>query len=87
MRSISSPDPALRYSHFTVPALVDETLREGLERSLLTVDIEALHRLFGTLVTAGLRECVIGCGPEDPALYRLVWTDKGVAQRFLQKRS
>ena len=76
MRSLSSLDTSLRYSHFTVPSLIDETLREGVERSLLTVDVESLHRLCCTLVTAGLRELVIGCGPEDPALYRLVCTEK-----------
>jgi 2-isopropylmalate synthase len=75
MYSLSSPDTSLRYSHFTVSSLVDETLREGVERGLLTVDVESLYRLFGTMVAAGLREFVIGCGPEDPTLYRRVCTE------------
>jgi len=76
MSQTSPDDITIRYRGFTVPSLVDETLREGVERGFFTVDVESLYRLFSAQVTAGLREFVLGCGPEDPALYRVVCTKK-----------
>lgn len=80
MSKTSVPGATIPYSDFTVPYLVDETLREGVERSLFTVAVEPLYHLLCVQVAAGLREFVIGCGPENPALYRVVCTNKDKGQ-------
>lgn len=76
MNTASQPVVKPRYHDFSVPYLVDETFREGVERCMLTVEVEALYRLFLELVESGVREFVIGCGPEEPALYRTVCANK-----------
>ena len=58
-----------RYSDFAVPRIVDETLREGVERCMFPVDSDRLFALLRRMVDAGLREFVVGSGPEDPELY------------------
>lgn len=61
-----------RYRDFQVKYLVDESLREGLERCMFPVETADLYRLFKAQVEAGIRESVIGSGPEDPDLFRRI---------------
>jgi len=67
---MQSTEQNVRYSNFHVDYLVDETLREGLERCPLAVDEDSKYQLVQAMVDAGLREFVIGCGPEEPELAR-----------------
>ncbi|MGZ0785995.1 pyruvate carboxyltransferase [Pseudomonas saponiphila] len=59
----------IRYRDFSVPYLVDETLREGIERTAFPITVDAKLSILKSMVEAGLREFVVGCGPEEP----LVW--------------
>lgn len=61
-----------RFSNFRVNCLVDESLREGLERCMFPVHTDELYCLFEAQVGAGIRETVIGSGPEDPDLFRQI---------------
>src|SRR6266536_6533156 len=62
-------DRQTRYRDFTIKYLVDESLLEGLERCMFPVSTDDLYRLFEAQVDAGIRESVIGSGPEDPDLF------------------
>lgn len=77
MDSVSLGIP--RFSNFRVKYLVDESLREGLERCMFPVRVDDLYRLFEAQVGAGIRETIIGSGPEEPDLFRRVCEnqDKG----------
>jgi 2-isopropylmalate synthase len=68
-----------RFKNFRVKHLVDESLREGLERCMFPVPIDDLYRLFEAQTEAGIRETIIGSGPEEPDLFRRVCQnqDKG----------
>lgn len=57
-----------RYGDFRIDGLMDETLREGSERCLFAVDVENRYRLVEKIVDAGVRQLMIGSGPEDPDL-------------------
>lgn len=57
-----------RYASFHLDGLIDETLREGAERCLFAVDEENKFTLAKALVGAGIRDLVIGSGPDDPDL-------------------
>lgn len=59
------------YSNFTVGTLVDETLREGAERSAFAVTEENRFLLLKKMIDAGLREFVLGISPEPPELLRM----------------
>ncbi|MBB1617266.1 pyruvate carboxyltransferase [Pseudomonas protegens] len=59
----------IRYCDYSVPHLVDETLREGIERTAFPITVEAKVAILKSMVAAGLRDFVVGCGPEEP----LVW--------------
>lgn len=65
-----------RYGNFYVPHIVDETLREGVERCMFPVSTDQLMVLFHHLVDAGLREFVVGSGPEEPELYRRICEER-----------
>lgn len=51
-----------------IDILVDETLREGVERSAFAVDDDNRYALLEKMVDAGLREFVLGISPERPRL-------------------
>jgi 2-isopropylmalate synthase len=53
-----------RYSDFSVKYLVDETLREGVERCVFATPDEDKRELLQAMLAGGLREFVMGCGPE-----------------------
>jgi len=59
----------IRYRDYSVPHLVDETLREGIERTVFPISVEAKVGILKSMAAAGLRDFVVGCGPEEP----LVW--------------
>ena len=53
-----------RYSNFSVKYLVDETLREGVERCVFATPDGDKSQLLQAMLAGGLREFVMGCGPE-----------------------
>lgn len=55
---------------FKVDFLVDETLREGVERSAFAIDEGSRYKLLKKMVDAGLREFVLGISPEIPSLLK-----------------
>jgi 2-isopropylmalate synthase len=57
-----------RYRDFKVPTVVDETLREGLERCMFTVGTDDLYRLLRAQYDAGIRDTIVGAGPVHTAL-------------------
>ncbi|MDA8154812.1 hypothetical protein [Acidithiobacillus thiooxidans] len=59
------------YMNFTIDFLVDETLREGAERSAFAVTEESRFRLLEKMIDAGLREFVLGISPETPKLLKM----------------
>ncbi|WP_043230596.1 pyruvate carboxyltransferase [Pseudomonas sp. CF161] len=64
-----SIEKAMRYQDYSVPYLVDETLREGIERTAFPITVDAKVSILKKMIDAGLRDFVVGCGPEEP----LVW--------------
>ena len=62
-------EKAMRYSNFLVPYLVDETLREGVERTAFPITLDKKMSIIKRLADSGMRDFIIGCGPEEP----LVW--------------
>lgn len=62
--------PALRFNNFAVPYLVDETLREGVERCFFPISTEAKLSLLKAMTNAGLRAFIVGCGPEAPEVWK-----------------
>ncbi|WP_413787129.1 hypothetical protein [Pseudomonas sp. B21-059] len=62
-------ESGIRYRDYSVPYLVDETLREGIERTAFPISVDAKVALLKSMAAAGLRDFVVGCGPEEP----LVW--------------
>jgi 2-isopropylmalate synthase len=73
MNGIAAPAPAsTTYGNFTVPRVVDETLREGVERCMFPVEPDMLMMLFNRMVDAGIREFVVGSGPEEPDVYERI---------------
>ncbi|WP_082150965.1 pyruvate carboxyltransferase [Chromobacterium sp. LK1] len=68
--------PQLRYENFSVPYLVDETLREGIERTAFPISLDSKMKVLYSLADAGIREFVIGCGPEEPLVWDRVHQDK-----------
>ena len=80
MNNYSSVEAKTRYSNFPVQRIVDETFREGVERCMFPVDVERMYALFEKMVAAGLREFVVGSGPEDPALYNRICSARDSGQ-------
>ncbi|NHR06107.1 pyruvate carboxyltransferase [Chromobacterium haemolyticum] len=70
-----SPLP-LRHEKFSVPYLVDETLREGIERTAFPISLDAKMQILHSLTDAGIRDFVIGCGPEEPLVWDRVQQEK-----------
>jgi 2-isopropylmalate synthase len=68
--------PAPRYRDFAVRTLVDETLREGLERCMFPVPVDDLYRLFRAQHDAGIRETIVGAGPGETALLERICADQ-----------
>ncbi len=62
-------NPHERTVNFHVPYLVDETLREGIERTALPIKLEAKITLLKQMIDAGLRDFIVGCGPEKPDVW------------------
>ncbi|MGE8349603.1 MAG: pyruvate carboxyltransferase [Pseudomonas protegens] len=62
-------ESGIRYRDYSVPYLVDETLREGIERTAFPISVDAKVGILKSMAAAGLRDFVVGCGPEEP----LVW--------------
>jgi len=57
-----------RYDNFGIEGLIDETLREGSERCLFAVDEKRRYGLAEKIVDAGVRQLMVGSGPDDPGL-------------------
>jgi 2-isopropylmalate synthase len=68
--------PAPRYRDFAVRTIVDETLREGLERCMFPVPVDDLYRLFRAQHDAGIRETIVGAGPSETALLERICADQ-----------
>lgn len=58
-----------KYDNFHVPFLVDETLREGVERCQFPISTEDKLSLLKEMTKVGLREFIVGCGPEKPEVW------------------
>lgn len=58
------------YCNFKIDYLVDETLREGVERSPFAIDENSRYELLKKMVDAGLREFVLGISPEIPTILK-----------------
>ena len=67
---------APRYRDFAVRTIVDETLREGLERCMFPVPVDDLYRLFRAQHDAGIREMVVGAGPGETTLLERICADQ-----------
>jgi 2-isopropylmalate synthase len=67
---------APRYRDFAVRTIVDETLREGLERCMFPVPVDDLYRLFRAQHDAGIRETIVGAGPGETALLERICADQ-----------
>jgi 2-isopropylmalate synthase len=61
-----------RFGRFAIRSLVDETLREGVERCAFPVPARDLYRLVVAQADAGIRDFIVGIGPADTALLELV---------------
>ena len=68
--------PALRFNNFEIPHLVDETLREGVERCFFPISTETKLSLLKAMTNAGLREFIVGCGPEEPEVWKRLFDFK-----------
>jgi len=65
-----------RYRDFAVRTIVDETLREGLERCMFPVPVDDLYRLFRAQHDAGIRETIVGAGPSETDLLARICADQ-----------
>lgn len=59
----------LRFGNFNVPYIVDETLREGVERCAFPISVASKIELLKKMTETGLREFIVGCGPEEPEVW------------------
>ncbi|AOE83957.1 pyruvate carboxyltransferase [Pseudomonas sp. TCU-HL1] len=59
-----------KYTDFMIPHLVDETLREGVERTAFPISVESKVDILRSMIDAGIRDFVVGCGPESPDVWR-----------------
>jgi 2-isopropylmalate synthase len=57
-----------KITNFNVKALVDETIREGVERSAFAINVDSKYELVKRMHEAGLREFVLGISPENTEL-------------------
>ncbi|WP_026675564.1 isopropylmalate synthase [Alkalihalobacterium bogoriense] len=57
-----------RYKNFQLDGLLDETLREGAERCLFSVNNVRKLQLIGEILDSGVRDIILGSGPKDPQL-------------------
>lgn len=57
-----------KFTNFYVKALVDETIREGVERSAFAINVDSKYELVKRMHEAGLREFVLGISPENTEL-------------------
>src|SRR5262245_31337774 len=72
----SAKGAAPRYRDFTVRTIVDDTLREGLERCMFPGPVRDLYRLFRAQYDAGVRETIVGAGPGETALLERICADQ-----------
>ncbi|ADZ89573.1 pyruvate carboxyltransferase [Marinomonas mediterranea] len=63
----------LRFNNFPVPFLVDETLREGVERCPFPISVESKMQLLEKMTEAGIRDFIVGCGPEKPDVWEALF--------------
>ena len=66
----------LRYENFHVPYLVDETLREGVERCPFPISLDSKMQLLQEMADVGLRDFIVGCGPEMPEVWEQLFKYK-----------
>lgn len=59
----------LRFANFNVPYIVDETLREGVERCAFPISAGSKIELLKKMTKTGLKEFIVGCGPEEPEVW------------------
>lgn len=57
-----------RFDNFELSGFIDETLREGAERCLFAVEQEKKLELLEKIIQTGVKEIIVGSGPEDPSL-------------------
>jgi isopropylmalate/homocitrate/citramalate synthase len=63
MFSINYSKNQLRHENSHVPYLVDETLREGVERCPFPISLDSKMQLLQEMADVGLRDFIVGCGP------------------------
>lgn len=68
MLSIPKDCVSKKSTGFNIKALVDETIREGVERSAFAINTESKYELVKRMIEAGLREFVLGISPENTEL-------------------
>ncbi|SHN92766.1 2-isopropylmalate synthase [Bathymodiolus heckerae thiotrophic gill symbiont] len=66
----------LRFNDFKVPYLIDETLREGVERCPFPISNEDKCLLLKKMSQVGIREFIVGCGPESPDVWEGLFSMK-----------
>jgi 2-isopropylmalate synthase len=66
----------LRFSDFNVEYLIDETLREGVERCPFPINTKNKLDLLKKMTSTGLREFIVGCGPEIPDVWEGLFSMK-----------
>lgn len=76
MEDINKKIYNLRFNNFKVPYLIDETLREGVERCPFPISNEDKLLLLKKMSKVGLREFIVGCGPETPDVWEGLFSMK-----------
>lgn len=66
----------LRYRDFAVPFLVDETLREGVERTAFPISVDSKVSILKEMIGSGVRDFIVGCGPEEPLVWDKLYQEK-----------
>lgn len=56
-----------RFSNFTIDGVLDETLREGSERCMFSIDTENKIPLIRNILRTGVKDIIFGSGPDDPS--------------------
>ncbi len=66
--SLSFPsDHRPRFDNFEIDGILDETLREGSERCMFSVETEDKIPLLKSILNTGIKDVIFGSGPQDPA--------------------
>lgn len=56
-----------RLSDFSIDGILDETLREGSERCMFSIETESKLPLIRSILKSGVKDLIFGSGPRDPS--------------------